>query len=100
MPYEWVDPEVFVEHAGVTVYHIYKNDFAGQGTRTYHFGTGIGCSDENPGENGEFDIRNLPGAAGLDLDDVEVARAFLMAAIDDGHLTPFEEDDDDGGKAD
>lgn len=26
MPYMWVEPEVFLEYGGVTIYHVYKND--------------------------------------------------------------------------
>jgi hypothetical protein len=26
MPYEWVDPEMFLEHKGVKVWHCYKDD--------------------------------------------------------------------------
>ena len=33
MPYEWVEPETFFEHGGVTVYHAYHNDCV----MSYHY---------------------------------------------------------------
>ena len=49
----WVDPEVFLTHNGVTVYHAYRDDDVDQGALWYHFT--LDCnSDDN-----SFDIRNL-----------------------------------------
>ena len=55
MPYKtvWVEPEVFLEHNGVTVYHTYKDDDIEQGADRYWF-----TLREDGGEDeGAFDIR-------------------------------------------
>ncbi|WP_066338601.1 hypothetical protein [Azohydromonas lata] len=50
---QWVDPEVFMEHAGVTVYRTYVDDDTSQGPSTYSFT--LDClSDDN-----HFDVRDL-----------------------------------------
>lgn len=48
MPYhaEWVDPEVFLVHNGVTVYHTYRDDDLDQGPRTYGFTLNPCCGEE------------------------------------------------------
>jgi hypothetical protein len=58
MPYIWEDAAVFLEHGGVTVYHIYKNDLRESGCRTYWYGLTPDCSDGGY-EGGEFDVREL-----------------------------------------
>ena len=87
MPYKtvWVEPEVFLEHEGVTVYHTYKDDDFEQGARWYWFTLQeVGGEDE-----GAFDIR------GLDTDNLlanrpphnsDPRRAVLRNAIDKGLL--------------
>ena len=37
MPYGWIDPEVFIEHNGMTVYHVYKDDEISQGCREFWY---------------------------------------------------------------
>ena len=56
MPYKtiWVEPEVFLEHSGVTVYHTYKDDDIEQGASWYWFRL-----DQEENDEGEFDIRDL-----------------------------------------
>lgn len=92
MPYEtvWVDPEVYVTHNGVTVYHLYKNDDIDQGVRTYQF-----TIDPNLGEGDWvfpdtrlFDVRELPDFTDASWNEREaVIRAFVIAAIDAGIIT-------------
>lgn len=55
MPYKtiWVEPEVFLEHNGVTVYHTYMDDDIGQGTDRYWFRLD---KEEN---DGKFDILDV-----------------------------------------
>ena len=57
MPYKtvWVEPEVFLEHNGVTVYHTYKDDDIDQGANWYWFTLQeLGSECE-----GAFDIRDV-----------------------------------------
>jgi hypothetical protein len=56
MPYRtvWEDPEVYLEHNGVTVYHTYKDDEVEQGPRTYYFVTNISDSEDEA-----FDVREF-----------------------------------------
>jgi hypothetical protein len=73
MPYEikWVPPEVFIEHAGVTVYHTYKDQQLESGPRSYYFTLSKQCGEEEcecPEEANRlihrcknvFDVRDLP----------------------------------------
>lgn len=55
MPYKiiWVEPEVFLEHNGVTVYHTYRDDDIDQGTDRYWFRLD---QEEN---DGKFDILDV-----------------------------------------
>lgn len=32
MPFGWIDPEVFLTHGDVTIYHVYKDDEIAQGS--------------------------------------------------------------------
>lgn len=78
MPYDWVEPEVFVTYKGVTVYHVYKNDYVQEGRRAHWFTTDIGGS-----EDGDycFDVRALdtyrPGIS---------YKTIIRDAIDNGLL--------------
>ncbi len=86
MPYAWVEPEVVMEHAGVTIYHIDKDDHLEGGARVYWYGTRPGCSDDGS-EDGEFDVRDLPGEEDASYDEEGGQRAIIRAAIDAGLLT-------------
>ena len=62
MPFRQVEvpPEVFLEHAGVTVYRTYRNDDIDE-PRTFLFGLSPEVSDDSPtGDHGHFDVRELP----------------------------------------
>ena len=52
MPNAWVEPEVFMEHSGVTIYHTYNNDDINN-KMAYHYTVDIS-------EQSHFDIRNIP----------------------------------------
>ena len=56
MPYKpiWVEPEVFLEHNGVTVYHTYRDDDIDQGANWYWFRL-----DQEENDEGKFYIRDL-----------------------------------------
>lgn len=63
MPYvtEHQPAELFMEHAGVEIYHVYKNNEIDQGARTYRFATHDDGDDDNShGRDGVFDVRCLP----------------------------------------
>ncbi len=49
----WVEPEVFLTHGNVTVYHTYKDDDIAQGTDKYSYTTNRASDDEH------FDVRHL-----------------------------------------
>jgi hypothetical protein len=60
MPYstQWVEPELLLDHQGVKVYRVYKNDELEQGAQEYHFT--LDPEDEDAYESTEtFDVRDL-----------------------------------------
>lgn len=100
MPYQsvFVPAEVFTEHNGVTIYHVYKNDDVEQGARTYSYAITEDGSDSDPDWGGTFDVRDLPAwrepihHPDLPFDEVRTRLddAILHAiriAIDDRYLT-------------
>lgn len=89
MPYrtEWVHPDVFIEHAGVTVYRIYKSDDVDQGARMYWFSTRIdGSDDDAHGTGGTFDVRMLDDWDVALIEDDSIKQA-IASAIDRGLIT-------------
>ncbi len=77
MPYSWVEPEKFIEHNGVAVYHTYDDDFASN-LRFYLYTTDV-C--ERP--EFEFDVRELKTGLTIDRDNFhESIRAILRKAIE------------------
>lgn len=69
MPYVWVEPETFLEHNGVIIYHVYKNDNIND-VRSCWYTIDIT-------ENSAFDIRDLP-----EYDDTLEHEEILRRAID------------------
>jgi hypothetical protein len=64
---EWIEPELALEHAGVSIYHTYKNDDYDRGRTTWWFTTDTGCGDD---PDFYFDVRMLPAPeSGPSLDD-------------------------------
>ena len=69
MPYasEWVDPEVFLEHGGVTIYHLYKHDelSAGRSDDRFTVDPDNGSYDDafDPAQPRSFRIEDLPPPA-------------------------------------
>lgn len=66
MPFstEWVEPDVFLTHNGVTVYCTYKSDDIRNGPRTYWFSLSDLCGEEScECDSGKcscvFDVREL-----------------------------------------
>lgn len=81
MPYKevWLPPEIFLEHRGVRIYHVYKNDDVGQGVRHFWYGLSPWCSDERD----SFDVRNIASALGLPQPDTpEEIAAVIRVAVD------------------
>ena len=76
MPYIWTEPELFVEHQGVSVYHVYKDGYWDCGCRVYWYTTDITEQAE------PFDIRDLPSFR-QDGDHY----AILKQAIECGEIT-------------
>ncbi|MCO5067052.1 MAG: hypothetical protein M9924_22055 [Rhizobiaceae bacterium] len=63
MPYvtESRPAELFMEHKGVEIYHVYRNDDLHEGPRTYWFAVHDDGQDDNAhGTDGVFDVRCLP----------------------------------------
>ena len=84
MPHDtsYVEPELFLFHNDIAVYHMYKNDDVNNGPYSYWFTT-----DDQDGST-EFDVRDLPG---WDKDKSTLAnrREVLAAAIDAGIIIKF-----------
>ena len=57
MPYvtEWQEPEIYLQHKGVTVYRTYVDNELEQGCRTYWFT----LNAEDFEQEDEFDVRDL-----------------------------------------
>ena len=61
----WVEPELFLEHAGIKVFYTYTDDDVDQGTKPYYYTLNPGCGveeqdcDDKPCRHG-FDVRQLP----------------------------------------
>ncbi|CAM5291099.1 hypothetical protein ATER59S_00541 [Aquamicrobium terrae] len=63
MPYitEHQSAELFMEHDGVEIYHVYRDNDFDQGARTYWFAVhDDGDDDAAHGHHGVFDVRQLP----------------------------------------
>ncbi len=83
MPDEWVDPEIFVEHLGVTVYHCYT----GQDMVSNFFYTvdpANSSTDNDDGSGTQFDVSDIYGATDIRFADDETA---IRYAIEAGWLT-------------
>lgn len=60
MPYEWVPPELFLEHSNVAVYRTYNGESNMESS--FWFTTDpADCDYKNSLEIGQFDVRDLPG---------------------------------------
>ena len=95
---EWVDPETFLTHKGVTVYHTYDGDDFAQGRRTFWFTLHPNCGEEEcncAGATSEcrnvFDVRELLAwsrRANARAEDLRI-RAAIISSIDMGLLPPL-----------
>lgn len=91
MPYTsaFVPAEVFMEHNGVTIYHVYKNDDMNQGARWYLYATTDHGWDAENDQDGEFDVHDLPTWPEGGSDDLDVIRQVIAEAIDVGYFADF-----------
>lgn len=78
MPYDWVEPEIFMIYKGITIYHVYKNDFIQEGRRQYWYTTDLSGSED---DDYAFDVRFLSTYS-----DHLSHREIIMRAIDLGEL--------------
>jgi hypothetical protein len=92
MPYrtEWESPAVMVEHSGVTVFRVYKNNDVEQPRHYWFTLDELETSDES---DAAFDVRELPNwtsdrAPEHMFDSHEHICAKLREAIDIGFLEP------------
>ena len=87
MPYktEFIMPEVFLEHSGIIVYRIYRNDNIDEGTRECWFTLDPNCgSDESGhGNDGVFDVRRLPACPNGSPEPQDVIRHAIDSGYDD-----------------
>lgn len=88
MPYDWVDPPIFLTHNDVVVYHIHKNDHFQDGIREYWFALQA-CEALDEGEH-TFDVRELPTWKPRLGDSKERA---IKDAIDSGYFDAWEKDE-------
>jgi hypothetical protein len=89
MPYKsvWVDPEIFMEYKGVTVYHVYDYNDYEEGPMCYWYTLDQDCE----GFDGfAFDVRELPVCVERrsPLLDREYSREVIRKAIDTGVIEP------------
>lgn len=76
MPYRWVPPEVFLEHKGITVYHVYTDDDIESPSPDWYM---IGTDDTQV-----FSVKKLSHLAGLHLKQDHAP--IIKQAIDRGLL--------------
>ncbi len=85
MAMAWIPNELALEHKGVFIYYVYKDDDNDAGVRIYSYGLDEYGSDDGMDEDGEhivFDVRDLPSYDfTLDIED------NLRKAIDNGEIT-------------
>lgn len=85
MPYEWTEPDLFLEFEDVAVYHCYDDG----GELCWYWYT-TDPSDDNvdwsPAESAQFDVRDLPNL-GLDANDTKNHTAIIQHAIREGLIT-------------
>jgi hypothetical protein len=85
MPYQWIDPKLFLEYARVAVYHCYTED---NQVSAYWYTTDIADCDLDDWGSHEapFDVRDLP-SLGLDVEDRDTHAAIIRHAIGAGLIT-------------
>lgn len=91
MPYDWIEPAVFMEHRGWTVYHIYRNDQFQDGPRdTWYTFSMCSCDGDGHGSDGCFDIYELPAVQALRSADPETYKQVIRNAMDVGYFDTWD----------
>jgi hypothetical protein len=85
MPNQWLDPELFLEHEGMTVYRCYDDDRL---VSSYWYTLdATDCNIDSPlRDEVQFDVRDLPDL-GLDANDPKNHAAIIQNAIGEGLIT-------------
>jgi len=85
MPYQWIDPELFLEHQGVAVYYAYEDG----GNACYYWYTTDPSDDDwtwSEPDSDQFDVRDLPNL-GLDVQNRANHAQIIRQAISQGLIT-------------
>ena len=93
MPYDWVEPDIFLEHGSFTVYHLHKSDMKQEQYRDYRYSLYFACSDDDDEEDGAFDVRELPQAVDRPYKTHDEQKAIIRDAIDAGHFDDWADPD-------
>jgi hypothetical protein len=79
MPYQWIDPELFLEYQGVAIYRCYDDDSVV--SACWYTTEVTDCNIDSPLADGaQFDVRDLPDL-GLDAGDANNHTAIIQHAI-------------------
>lgn len=79
MPWEWIEPEEFLTHRGVRIFHAYKDELSDIPLEFWYSTS----STAGPGSPYEFDVRDLPGyRSRCRADEVSEHERLIKAAID------------------
>jgi hypothetical protein len=85
MPYEEVDAELFLEHQGVKIYHIYRDNVIDEGKHKLWFGLTPRCGE---GDREMFDVRDLARQLDVPEPQSELDTVVIISqAINEGILT-------------
>lgn len=84
MPYQWIEPDLFLEFAGVAIYYCYDEL---DNLALYWYTTDpFDCDYKDAQSNAQFDVRDLPHP-GLDMGDRSHHPAIIKQAIAAGLIT-------------
>lgn len=93
MPYtepQWVEPDEYIEHAGLTLYHVYEDDELSSGASPYWFTPSL----ETEGARTDYDVRELAARLAVPWhEDDEATRRVLRLAIDAGLIEAADKED-------
>lgn len=81
--YEWHEPELFMEHRSIKIYHCYKNDDVDLKMSDWYV-VENDDNDYSDTSDWRFDVRDLPG-----LHNSEDHKAVIIKAIDAEHITEY-----------
>ena len=83
MPWQRIEPEVFLTHRGVRIFHAYKDELSDVPLEFWYSTS----SAAEPGSPYEFDVRDLPGyRSRYRADEVSKHKRVIKSAIDAGLL--------------